>query len=204
MGYLRIRSLDKGFSHFSFLSVLTLHLPLTIIFNDLTMISSSDVFADKTHIALRLNLVNVPGLNKLLRSEVFISEDKQLRAVHLILDYKPLSRTYQDAGQAIRAGDPRLACIDVSVPGFLAWTDLPLVELPLQRSPREVAALKEEIASPRLSFEAEINRFHFEEGEEEQVKPIIHLLDSEEELDRHFAAYFPKLISARVDNDSIE
>ena len=89
-------------------------------------------------------------------------------------------------------------------PGFLAWTDLPLVELPLQRSPQEVAAPREEIASPSLSFEAEINRFHFEEGEEEQVKPIIHLLDSEEELDRHFAACFPKLISARVDNDSIE
>ena len=135
MGYLRIRSLNKGFSHFSFLSVLTLHLPLMIIFTDLTMISSSYVFVDKTHIAPRLNLVNVSGLNKLLRSEVFISEDKQLRAVHLILDYKPLSRTYQDTSQAIRAGDPRLACIDVSVPGFLAWTDLPLVELPLQRSP---------------------------------------------------------------------
>ena len=135
MGYLRIRSLGKGFSHFSFLSVLTLHLPLMIIFTDLTMISSSYVFVDKTHIAPRLNLVNVSGLNKLLRSEVFISEDKQLRVVHLILDYKPLSRTYQDTSQAIRAGDPRLACIDVSVPGFLAWTNLPLVELPLQRSP---------------------------------------------------------------------
>ena len=119
MGYLRIRSLGKGFSHFSFLSVLTLHLPLMIIFTDLTMISSSYVFVDKTHIAPRLNLVNVSGLNKLLRSEVFISEDKQLRAVHLILDYKPLSRTYQDTSQAIRAGDPRLARIDVFVPSFL-------------------------------------------------------------------------------------
>ena len=47
----------------------------------------SDIFADKRHVALKLNLVNVPGLNKLLRLEVFISEDRQLRAVHLILDY---------------------------------------------------------------------------------------------------------------------
>ena len=81
-------------------------------------ISSSDVFADKRHIAPRLSLVNVPALNKLLRSEVFISEDRKLRAVHLILDYKPLSRTFQDASQAIRAGDSRLARINVSVPGF--------------------------------------------------------------------------------------
>ena len=47
-----------------------------IIFTDLTMISSSDVFADKRHVASRLSLVNIPGLNKLLRLEIFISEDR--------------------------------------------------------------------------------------------------------------------------------
>ena len=65
-----------------------------IIFIDLTMISSPDVFVDKWYVTLRLSLVNVPGLNKLLRSEIFISEDRQLRVVHLILDYEPLSRIY--------------------------------------------------------------------------------------------------------------
>ena len=47
-----------------------------IIFIGLTMISSLDVFVHKRYIALKLSLVNVPGLNKLLRSEIFISEDK--------------------------------------------------------------------------------------------------------------------------------
>ena len=47
-----------------------------IIFIDLTMISSSDVFVDKRHVALRLNLVNVSAFNKLLRLEIFISEDR--------------------------------------------------------------------------------------------------------------------------------
>ena len=84
------------------------------------MISSSDVFADKGHTALRLSLVNILGLNKLLRSKIFISEDRQLRAVHLILDFEPLSNAFQDVGQAIRTDDPRLARIDVFVPGFLA------------------------------------------------------------------------------------
>ena len=65
-----------------------------IICIDLIMISSSYVFADKRHVAPRLSLVNVLGLNKLLRLEIFISEDKQLRAVHLILDYEPLSRIF--------------------------------------------------------------------------------------------------------------
>ena len=38
-----------------------------------------------------LNFVNDLDLNKVLRFEVFMSKDKQLRAVHLILDFKPLS-----------------------------------------------------------------------------------------------------------------
>ena len=172
-----------------------------IIFTDLTMISSSDVFANKTYVALRLSLVNILSQNKLLRSEVFISEDKQLQVVHLILDYEPLSRTYQDVGQAIRAYNPRLARIDVFVPGFLAQKDLPPVELPLQRFPREVATPRVETAFSSLSLEVEIDRFHFEEGEGEQAEPIIHLPDSEEELDRHSAAHSPKLIIARVNTD---
>ena len=84
------------------------------------MISSSDVFADKRHIAPRLSLVNVSALNRLLRPEIFISEDEQLRAMHLVLDYEPLSRIFQKAGQAIRAGDSQLARIDVFVPSSLA------------------------------------------------------------------------------------
>ena len=71
--------------------------------------------------------MNIPALNKLLRSEVFVSEDGQLRAAPLILDYEPLSRIFQDTGQAIKAGNPRLNWIDVSKLGFLARRDLPLV-----------------------------------------------------------------------------
>ena len=78
-----------------------------IVFVDLTIISSTAVFfADKNHVAPRLSLVNVPALKKLLRSEIFVSEDEKLRAAPLILDYEPLSRIFQDVGQAIKAGDP--------------------------------------------------------------------------------------------------
>ena len=77
-------------------------------FIDLTMICFSNVFADKRHVTPRLSLVNVQGLNKVLRSEIFISEDRQLQAVHLILNFEPLSNQFHDMSQAIRAGDPRL------------------------------------------------------------------------------------------------
>ena len=33
-------------------------------------------FADKRHIAPRFSLVNIAGLNKVLRSEIFVSEDR--------------------------------------------------------------------------------------------------------------------------------
>ena len=68
-----------------------------------------------------------------------------------------MSDKFQDVGHAIRVGNPRLAQIDVSMPGFLAREDIMLVELPLHRSPCEVAAPREETASSRLSLEIEIN-----------------------------------------------
>ena len=64
----------------------------------LTIFTFSNVFADKDHVSPKLSLVNVPGFNFLLRSEIFVSEDNQLRAAHLILGYEPLSRIYQDVG----------------------------------------------------------------------------------------------------------
>jgi len=53
-------------------------------------------FADKERTSPWLSLVNVQALNFLLRSEIFLNEDGQLRAAPLILDYKPLSRTFVD------------------------------------------------------------------------------------------------------------
>ena len=108
-------------------------------------------------------MVNIPDLNKLLRFEIVINKDRQLHIAHLILDYEPLSRVFQDVGQAIRAGDPRLARIDVFKPVFLAWRDLLPVKLPIQCMPQEVAVLREETASIQLSFEAEIDQFHLED-----------------------------------------
>ena len=129
--------------------------------------------------------------------------NEQLWAVHLILDYEPLSRAFQDMGQAIRAGDPRIHRIDVSRLGFLAWEDLPLVELPLQCFPREVAVSREETTSSHLSLEAEINQFHLEKEGEVQDKPV-ELSDSEANFDRFFVAHSPRLVVARINTSSTE
>ena len=104
------------------------------------------------------------GLNYLLWSEIFVSEDCQLRVVHLILDFEPISRVFQDIGHAIRAGDPRINRIDVSKPNSLAQDDLPPIRLPVQQIPPQLIVplqqvpfeasveAEEEIASSRLSL----------------------------------------------------
>ena len=65
--------------------------------------------------APNLNFINVLDLNSVLRSEVFMSENRKLRVVHLILDFKPLFDKFQDVGNMIRMGDPWLDRIDVLV-----------------------------------------------------------------------------------------
>ena len=101
----------------------------------LTMSTYFGCFTDKEHVSLKISYVNVPELNFLLKSEIFVSEDRQLQAAYLILVYEPLSCIYQDAGQALRVGNPCLARIDVSKLGFLARQDLPPVVLPAQLNP---------------------------------------------------------------------
>ena len=66
----------------------------------------------------RISLINVPVLNYLLRFQIFVNDDGKLQAAHLILDYEPISRTFLDVGNSIRANDYHLARIDVSRPHF--------------------------------------------------------------------------------------
>ena len=102
-----------------------------------------------------------------------MNDNGQLRAVHLILDYEPISRTFLDVGNSIRANDYRLVRIDVSQLSCQALHDLPpVVHLipqgipfaaqPLQQVPLRQAIVEEGAASSS-SLEEEIDRFQFEE-----------------------------------------
>ena len=104
-----------------------------IFYNEL-QVSDYLVFlclTDKEYVSPQLSLTNIAALNYLLRSQIFVNDDGQLRATYLILDYKPLSRTFQEVGNAIKANDYRLARIDMSRPHFLAPHNLPPVDHPI-------------------------------------------------------------------------
>ena len=130
---------------------------------------------DKSYTNPKLSLINVLALHYLLRLQIFVNDDGQLRAVHLILDFEPISRSFLDVGNSIRADDHCLARIDVSWPGFLTPYDLPPVDhpipqgIPLAAQPLQQVPLGEAIigkgTTSSSSLEQEIDRFKFEEEE---------------------------------------
>ena len=140
-----------------------------------------------------------------------MSEDRQLRAVHLILDFEPISRVFQEIGHAIRVGDPLINRIDVSKPDFLAREDLPPVKLPVQQIPPPLiiplqqvpleapVVAEEEIASSRLS----LDQFRFVEDVGPSEKPV-DISDSETESVNLSSVYPKQLIITRVDSKSKE
>ena len=90
-------------------------------------------FADKYSAIPNLNLVNEPDLTKILKAEIFVHKEGQLRVTHLILGYDPISPSFQAPKYVIKAKDPGLQQINIIVPGFLASTPpegTQLVELP--------------------------------------------------------------------------
>ena len=136
-----------------------------------------------------------------------------MHAVHLILDFEPISRVFQEIGHTIRAGDPRINRIDVSKPDFLAREVLPPVRLrvqqiplpliiPLQQVPFEApVAAKEEIASSRLSLEEEIDQFRFVEDVRPSEKPV-DISDSKTESVNLSSVHPKQLIITQVDSES--
>ena len=66
-----------------------------------------------------LRVVHVRDLNFVLRTEIFVHWDGQLRASHLILGVEPVYFTWQPFGQALLVDSPLLSYIDVRHANFL-------------------------------------------------------------------------------------
>ena len=97
MGYLKVRFLSKRlrFSNPNHIIIsLSFYCLLVKEFDFLTVFCFSAMFANKNQVAHQLNFTNIATLNYLLRSEIFVSEDGQLRAIHLILEFEPISKIF--------------------------------------------------------------------------------------------------------------
>ncbi|KAK9987703.1 hypothetical protein SO802_027942 [Lithocarpus litseifolius] len=76
-------------------------------------------FAETKRFKPNLRVVNIRDLNFVLRSEIFVHWDGQLRASHLILGVEPVYSTWQTFSQALLVDSPLLSYIDVRHSNFL-------------------------------------------------------------------------------------
>ena len=112
----------------------------------LTAFCFPDDFADGHAIEPNFNLINKESLEKILKAEIFVHKDGQLRAAHLILGYTPISSSFQAPKGIIKAKDPRLHQISVAgpIPECVLTTNpipegIPKVALPFQQAAKEEA-----------------------------------------------------------------
>ena len=126
------------------------------------------------------SLVNQPSLDKILKVEVFVHTNGQLKAAYLILDYIPISKTFQVLKWVIKARDPRLQRISVVAPGFLITGPISegtlATSLILEGIPK-VALPPQHTAEEGTSFHLAITK------EEEEREEVLEVLDSEDEFD---------------------
>ena len=67
-----------------------------------------------------IRTVHAKDLNFILRSEIYVHWDGQLRASHLILEVEPVYSTWQNFRQALLVDSPLLSYIDVQYANFLS------------------------------------------------------------------------------------
>ena len=125
-----------------------------VLFSHLIKFCFPNDFADKHAAEPNFSLVNKESLDKVLRAEVFVHEDNQLRAAHLILWYKPISTRFQAPKCVIKAKDPHLYHISVVVPGFLLPEGILIPEGALVAQPISKDIPKVALPSQHLAGEA--------------------------------------------------
>ena len=109
---------------------------------------------------------------------MYVNEsDGQLRAVHLILRYTPISRAFQAPRCVIRAKDPRLHLISVAYAGFVVPEGVPLpIHTPLTQL-LPVATLSAGVLSTSPILQVE------EEEKEQEEEGFVDLTKSTDDFE---------------------
>ena len=105
---------------------------------------------------------------------MFVHIDGQLRAAYLILDYIPISKSFQAPKCVIKAQDPRLQRISVAAPSFLITSSIP--EDVLSTNPIPEGIPKVEASSSRPITKDK-------EREQEREKELVEVSDSKDNFE---------------------
>ena len=116
-------------------------------------------------------LVNQSSLDKILKAEVFVHSDSQLRVAYIIFSYTPKAKTFQVPKCIIKARDPRLHRISVATLGFL-------ISGPILEGILTTTLIPEEVPKVKASTSHPINKEKEEEKEKEEGE-IFEVSDSE-------------------------
>ena len=110
---------------------------------------------------------------------MYVNEvDGQLRAVHLILGYTPISRAFQAPRCAIKARDPRLHRISIAYERFVVLEGIPIPEGTPFTQPLPITTL-----STRISSSPPIPQEEGEGEEEREEEGFVDLTDSVNEFE---------------------
>ena len=142
---------------------------------------SLDGFADRNVAIPNFNLMNQSSLDKILKAEVFVHINSQLRVAHLILDYIPISKSFQAPKCIIKARNPRLHQISVAALDFLTTNPIPegtLTITPIPEGIPRVALPSQHI----VEEEATSSQLATKEKEEEEDKEVVEMTDSENDF----------------------
>ena len=103
-------------------------------------------FADPHAFHRHFHLVNRMDLETVLQAAVFVNdEDGQIRAVHKILGYDPIQKSFTDPKHVISTNNPRLMKITIVENGFLISKGSPVPEgIPLAGSSPSHQAAEDE------------------------------------------------------------
>ena len=120
--------------------------------------------------------INRESLDKILKAKVFVHMDGQLRVAYLILDYIPISKSFQAPKCVIKARDPRLQRTRVITQGFLLFD--PILEGEFATKPIPEGIPK--VASPPPQAAGAATSSHLANTKEEEV---VDVADSEDEFE---------------------
>ena len=120
------------------------------------------------------NLVNWESLDKILKAEVLVHTNGQLKATHLILDYIPISKSFQAPKCIIKARDPWLQRISVAALGFLITG--PILEGVLSTNPKPEGIPKVEASSSHPILKEK-------EKEQEKEKELVEVSSFEDDFE---------------------
>ena len=143
-----------------------------------------DDFADPHAAAPNFNLVNQASLDKILKVEIFIHTNGQLRAAHLILDYIPISKSFLVPKCVIKARDPQLQRISIAAPSFLLSNPIPEGTQAADPIPKGIP----KVASPPPQATGVATSSRLASTEEEEV---VDVLNSEDEFGIFNQAWSP-------------